>query len=219
MRTLISQCTELHQAVKTSVRPFLEALGVDQYMLAPKGLEADDIHLVRVVRYLGNSALQVPGKPTLDDQLAELHFDRSRFTAAVWESSSGLVGTPANNATGNQTITVEELDLYAQKALATPIRHRSGQIKLFTGAGYNLMPEDVRQESGNLPLLLHGVQDDHPGEERDAVIVFINQHLGVKGWQVVDKTETGFEQVREHVANKQMRHGSLTPEHLYGQVS
>jgi hypothetical protein len=209
VRTLVRQCVELQQAVQTAVRPVTRALGVEDIMFAPKGMEDRNVHILRVIRYLGSAANE--GVFIAPDPLAELHFDRSKFTAAVWESASGLVGTPGNNAFGNPNLSVEEFDAMAERALAHPISHISRQAKFFAGAGYNRLPHPLLPASGNVPLLLHGVTDDNPGAERDAVVMFMNQHAagGMNDWVVAPKSETGFGNVRDAILERQERYGGL----------
>lgn len=201
MRGLLDQCVELHEAVKSSVRPVLGALGLSDYILSPRGYENKDVHHLRLIRYLATTATESPHFKA-HDSLAQLHLDRSKFTAAVWESSSGLVGAPGNNIYGNPDLTLEEFDEAAQRALQTPIQHSSGQVKLFAGAGYNRLPGEVRRVSGDLDPLLHGVTDDNPGEERDAVVLFMNETSLHTDCSVPTPEETTFELIREQIAAK-----------------
>jgi hypothetical protein len=207
-RQLFAQCTELHYEVKRAMRPALQALGLETTLMAPENQPNQDVHLVRVVRYLGTKAMEPKPMHVAHDDLAELHFDRSKMTAAVWESSSGLVGTPANNLVGKSDLLLDEVDTYAERALNNPLSHRSGLLKLFAGAGYNHLPDNAKEASGNLPLLLHGVVDDHPGEERDAIVIFINQRIGID-LSVPRGPEKGFAHVRQAVLEKQLRLGGL----------
>lgn len=202
IRSLLDQCVELHETVKSSLRPVYAALGVSDYILSPRGYEHMDVHHVRLIRYLATTATESPHFKA-HDSLAQLHLDRSKFTAAVWESSTGLVGAPANNVYGTPDLTLEKFDEAAERALATPIQHRSGQIKLFAGAGYNRLPGEIRKASGDLTPLLHGVTDDKPGEERDAVVVFMNETNLHTDCSVPPQEETDFELIRQQIAIQQ----------------
>ena len=198
MRQFLDSCVELHEATKTSVRPVFEALGIDQLMLAEN--PDDDIHMVRVIRYLGTKA----------SHKADLHFDRSAATFAAWESSDGLVGAPGNNAYGYAALSSEDLDSLMAQADASPIKHVSGQGKLFLCAGYNHLPQSVQERNGALPLLAHGVINKASDEERDAVVVFMNPHVGCTDYVVPPLHETGLSTIQEYLANQ------TTPEALVG---
>lgn len=184
MKNLLEGCVEVHRAVKESVRPVYRELGIENLMLAENPM--DDIHMLRVLRYLGTNA----------SHKADLHFDRSVATMAVWESSPGLVGTPGNNSLG-RPMTRAELDAMTAQADASPISHVSGEGKFFLGAGYNRLPQEVHDRNGNLPLLAHGVINQDSSEERDALVVFMNPHLGVKDYVVPSKSETSMHHMRE----------------------
>lgn len=187
MKALLESCAEVHEAVKRSVRPVFRELGIEDVMLAENGLE--DIHMVRVLRYLGTNVTHK----------ADLHFDRSTATMAVWESSPGLVGTPGNNALA-APMTSAELEAMIDQANASPINHASGEGKFFLGAGYNRLPAAVHDRNGNIPLLAHGVVNEQSDEERDAVVVFMNPHLGVEDYVVPSKAETSMTHLRDALA-------------------
>lgn len=197
MRRLLERCGEIHTAAVQAVRPVLEELGLAELVLAPDGQEEDMAHIVRVIHYLGRQAA-TPELARLGlDPLAQLHFDRSKLTLAVWESSPGLVGAPAQNQRGEPGLTLEEFDAYAEQAWSAPIAHRSGEAKLFAGASYNYLPEENRQASGDLPLLLHGVADAQPGQPRDAVVVFMNERASVPSLGVAPQAETDYDTLRQ----------------------
>ncbi len=189
MHQFLSSCVELHQATKASVLPVFKALGLDKSVLAEK--PAEDKHVIRLIRYLGTTA----------SHKADLHFDRSAFTLAAWESHPGLVGTPAQNAQ-RRSVDIHELETAADLANHTPIAHYSGRAKFFLGAGYNRFPDELYDKSGELPLLLHGVLNERPNEERDAVVVFMHPPAGYPGYQVPTKDETGIEEVREYILRR-----------------
>jgi hypothetical protein len=211
VRELIKHCVDLQEAVRPAVQPALEALGVAEHLLAPKGLEIDNIHVLRILHYLAKPLVETRVEARRD-KLSELHFDRSKFTAAVWESGPGLVGAPGNNGYGKRDLLVEELEVYAKRALNSPIKHTSRSLKLFAGAGYNRLPAPSRQVSGNLPLLLHGVTNDFPNEERDAVVLFMNEHVGKHDASVPAVDECRFGNIRASVAERQLRHGGIVAE-------
>ncbi|GEM_PF-5375738 len=191
MRQFLDSCVELHEATKTSVRPVLEALGIDKIMLAEN--PHHDIHMVRVLRYLGTSATHK----------ADLHFDRSAATFAAWESSPGLVGAPGNNAYGQASLNPEELEHLIAQADASPIEHVSGKGKFFLSAGYNRLPQAVHEQNGALPLLAHGVINEAPEEPRDAVVVFLNPHRYYKEYTIPPLHETGLSTIQQHLLSSQ----------------
>lgn len=199
MRKVLELTTEVHQVLRRSLVPVFGALGLNTTMISP--LPEDNVHVLRILRYIGND--------NPNEGLAELHFDRSKFTAALWESDPGLVGSTADNQVSNPGLTVEQFDAMAQQALSSPIKHRSGSLKLFTGAGYQHLPEVARQSSGNLPMLLHGVVNSQPGQERDAVVVFMNEPANVRGIPPTQAEETGYSDVRHALYQRQLRHGGV----------
>jgi hypothetical protein len=188
---LLNESAEMHHALVESVRPALGALGVANAILAPTNLQdISNIHLLRAIRYVPLMTDQIRPREG-QDSLAELHFDRSKFTIAGLESRPGLVGAPGNNRFGNESLTAPELETMASRALANPIDHSPGWVKLFPGAGYNHLPMDLRKASGELPPLLHGVIDNEPGQERFVIVLFINEHNGLN-YGVPSKSETGY---------------------------
>jgi hypothetical protein len=193
MHSFISSCVELHEAAKTGARPVFRALGIEQAMLAKDRLQ--DEHVVRLFRYLGTSAALK----------ADLHFDRSAATVAAWESHPGLCGVPAQNAQ-RRSLDIQELDARAEAAVQTPINHRSGMAKVFLGAGYNRFPDDLYGQNGQLPLLLHGVVNERPAEERDAVVVFMHPPANYPGYSIPTPSETGLEDIREHILRRNPPH-------------
>lgn len=193
MRKFLGSSIELHEAAKSCVRPVFKALGFEEALLAADKL--DDQHVVRLLRYLGTSAALKAG----------LHFDRSWATLAAWESHPGLVGAPGNNAQ-RKSLDITGLEEMATNALATPIAHRTGSAKLFLGAGYNRAPDDLYKQSGQLPLLLHGVRNEQPREERDAVVVFIHPPAGFPDYVVPGIGETGIEDIRDHILRRKPVH-------------
>lgn len=207
VKSLIDQCTDIHEATITAVRPAFAALGLEDVLIAPEGSPYENVHLVRILRYLGSASLAPPFIAKGD--LAELHLDRSKMTAALWESRPGLVGATSNNLVGNRLITVEEFQQDAARALANRIDHHSGWAKLFAGAGYNHLPEEIQEQSGNLDPLLHGVLDLISGEERDAIVCFINQHTGFNDLVTASSRETGYTDIMDDIVNRDLRHGGL----------
>lgn len=189
MRQFLNSCVELHEAAKTAVRPAYCALGLENVMFADNPL--NDQHVVRLLRYLGTAGALKAG----------LHFDRSVGTLAAWESHPGLVGTQANNAQ-RSSLDIVTLDAAAERAFASPIRHRSGHAKLFLGAGYNRLPDSEYDKNGELPLLLHGVLNEQPDEERDAVVVFMHPLAHYPGYIVPGPDETGIDEVRSFILRR-----------------
>lgn len=142
--------------------------------------------------------------PSEDPQepIAELHFDRDIFTAAVTETAPGLVGAPSNTYIGDPNMTVEEFDSARIKALKTPIAHTVGRLCLFPGAKYNHLPLQAREESGNVPLLLHGVNNAMPGVARFALVYFMHQHFWLPNISTPAPSETRLKNIRDAIINK-----------------
>lgn len=203
MAKLVANCTELHSIVKNDLKPVLDALQLSDTLVSYNRL--DNVHLLRLVRYLGNAE----GAPFIaSDHLASLHFDRSKLTAALIEDRPGLVGAPGNNLFGQPELSLEELDGIADRALSTPVQHHEGRLKLFAGAGYNHLPSAQRHASGDLQPLLHGVVDDQPGQERKAAVFFINECLGA-GLTTAAPNECDFDAVRQHIYDRNTRYGAV----------
>lgn len=186
MEQFIESCTEIHEQTKQAVRPVYRELGIEDIMLAKNPL--DDIHMVRVLRYLGTEATHK----------ADLHFDRSVATFAVWESSTGLVGAPGNNDYLHPT-TVASVMKTVEQANNSPVNHVPGHGKFFLGAGYNHLPAEVREPQGELPLFAHGVVNSDPDQERSAVVVFMNPRLGYEPYTVASKHETDLNDLQTHL--------------------
>jgi hypothetical protein len=200
VRTLLNQCTDVYEAMRKSSVPVFEALGIDDYLLAPEGFE--DVHILRLLHHLGRHS----DKPTASTDLkAELHFDRSKFTAAKWDSRPGLKGAPGTNGFRNASLTVEDLDRFATEATAHPITHRPGYTEFFPGAGYKRLPAALRRRSGDLPIFLHYVEDLLPDKPRDAFVFFANEHSGITTCSAPRATETGFGSVRKLVEARQQK--------------
>jgi len=206
LRTMIALCMDAQSDIRKAVRPAIGALGVDSYLFAPRGHDHLNVHILRFLKYLPISAddlAQLAAEFKRLDSRAELHFDRAKFAVAGSEDTPGLVGVVGNNGYRHQNLTVAELDTMAQEALATPIHHQDGYLKLFPGAGYNRLPEDLIEASGDLPLLLHGVTNVSPGKPRYAFVEFINEHGLVTNGSVPSPGETGFSSVRKLVEQRQ----------------
>jgi hypothetical protein len=212
-RGLLEHCNDLYEETKKAVAPALGALGLSPYILAPGSAVDQNVHLMRLLHYPPRSLDELLSCP--EDARAKLHFDRSKLTAAVWESAPGLMGIPANNAYGQKNLLVDELESMAAQAVINPIDHHSGQVKLFAGAAYNRMPEDLQIVSGKIQPLLHGVLNGQPDENRYAVVVFMNEHLGISststiaGGGVPTKAETDYDELYKTVLHRQMRMGGL----------
>lgn len=183
MRTFLLSCVELQQATLRAIRPIYRALDLEDVMLAPNHL--DDQLVTRLLKYLAGTALFK----------ADLHIDRSAFTAANLESEPGLVGTPSHNGI-RRPISAEEFEADMAQAAATPIAHRSGELKFFVGAGYNRLPDEIYARNGDLPQLLHGVTNNNPGNERLAIVKFHNPPAGLSGYTIPDQYETGASEIQ-----------------------
>lgn len=209
---VLDGCAELHAEVARAVRPVLGALGLEAYIIAASGSNIANVHLVRLLRYPPQSEVRGTG-PT---ERAELHLDRSTFTAAIAEDAPGLVGASGNNAIGRPDLTVEEFDAMCAQALGQPIDHHAGEIKFFPGAGYNHLPERLQAVSRHLQPLLHGVMSPEgdgivPQTDRFAAVLFMNPHSFNRGVTIAAKEETGATLIREALAERQERHGAPVP--------
>jgi hypothetical protein len=220
VRTLISYCAELHAEVKKSIRAPLQALGLAEVLMAPPDRPLEDIHIIRLLRYLLPPAKEGIIMPkTSGKELAEFHLDRSRMSLPFSEGKPGLAGAPGSNGFADPNLTVEQFEAMAAKAMNTPIRHVTGQAKLFAGAGYYHLPQELQDASGNLPPLLHGVLDGAEAEAlhgptekalaggqdkfRDAAVAFINEHMRVLGWSVPSPAETGYTEIHDFLEQRQ----------------
>lgn len=182
-------CEAVHEATKTATRPIYEALGIDHIMLADD--PSDDVHIVRLLRYL-NTAKEKPK--------AALHFDRSVATLAITESMSGLIGVPGNNGF-DSALTIEEVELLQARALTSPVDHFLNEAKFFLGAGYNHLRREQPEVLRRIPLFLHGVSNIEPTVERDAVVAFMNPRIGVS-YTVPNETETGLSEIRAAILRR-----------------
>jgi hypothetical protein len=183
---LLHLCGAVHEAAKETVRPVYQELGIQQMMLAEN--PAEDIHIVRLLRYLRTAE----EKPK-----ASLHFDRSVATLAISESEEGLVGGPGDNSF-HTPLTIEEAELMALTALQSPVEHVANEAKFFLGAGYNHLRKLNPQTIKRLPLFLHGVINHEPEVERNAAVVFMNPRLGT-AYTPPNDTETGIEEIRAEI--------------------
>lgn len=174
---------------KEATRPIYEKLGISNLMLNED--PAEDVHIVRLLRYLNTDA----EKPK-----AALHFDRSVATLAVRESMRGLVGSYGNNGY-EIPITIEEAEDMAERAITSPVEYAANEAKFFLGAGFHHLPRRDMYEHEKLPLFLHGVKNHEPKIERDAVVIFMNPHRGVKH-AVPTANETGFDEIRESILRR-----------------
>lgn len=189
MRKFLMSCVELHHSNRADVGPVFDALNIKDVMLAPN--PEDDMFVYRFLRYLSSDVSHKAG----------LHVDRSAFTTARKETTPGLIGTPANNAQ-RSPLSIPELDAVEARANATPINHTPGHVKLFVGAGYNRFSDDVYDRNGELPLLMHGVLNLVPDEERFAQVGFMHPHLRAAramDCRIPTPDETGIEGIRAYL--------------------
>jgi hypothetical protein len=191
MQRVLENCMEVHRVAIASVRPIFRELGVQDSMLAPE-FPMDDIHVVRLLRYLGTAAV------SHKEHKAELHFDRSAFTLAVAEDQPGLIGAPGNNAYLSP-LSHEQFQAMEAQTNSSPIAHTKSQAKFFLGAGYNHLPNTTREPNGYLPLFAHGVKNDNPSQERFAVVVFMHPHREFHDYSTPGVEETGFNELEQHI--------------------
>jgi hypothetical protein len=205
MRRVIDSCTDIQQSASQALVPALRELGLSDIMLGQKASDnLNNVHVLRVLRYPAKTETEQSAK-SWASPFADLHFDRAKMTAAIWESLPGLVGLPFNNNKGNPSLTVDQLDEAAKKAIVSPIDHRTNELKLFAGAGYNCLPQSYQEVSGNLDPLLHGVVDVSGGQERYAVVLFINQLLGFRQASVPKEKECDFQTLRGELVKRDAR--------------
>jgi len=194
VRALLGQCQDVYQAMSDSLRPVTAAYGLEDVIFAPKGSEADNIHILRLLGYPGKPGAVEAGQAM---SKAELHLDRSKFSAVgAWESRSGLVGIPAQNGYLHPEITANDFNALAKEALKSPIACTPGQAIIFLGAGFNHLPYDMRANlDPDVPLLLHGFHDHQPELPRDTAVLFANEQRGVPGIGSPEAYETGFSDI------------------------
>ncbi len=75
----------------------------------------------------------------------------------------------------------------------------------FLGAGYNRLLDARPDLARDRALLLHGVQNLAPQEERDATVIFMNPRLGVP-YTAPSEVETGFEEIRNRILRHKPPH-------------
>ncbi len=199
MRKFLTTCIELHHINRAEVGPVFDALGIKSIMLADN--PEDDIHIQRFLRYLTSTISHKAG----------LHIDRSAFTTARKETTPGLIGAPGNNAQ-RTPLTLAEVDDMEARANASPIQHIPKHIKLFAAAGYNRFSDEVYDLNGELPLLMHGVLNLVPNEERFAHVAFMHPHLQaarLMGYLVPTSNETGIEGIRSFLEEQRLNAESV----------
>jgi hypothetical protein len=178
MRDFLDNCAQFYIEGRRAGLLGARALGVDR-PLFPANLNKD-IHLLRLIDYIATDS----------DQLGAAHFDRSVTTLAISESAPGLRGAPGDNGF------LEPLDEEVADRLRQgldPIDHQEGIAKFFAAAGLRRLPVSTRQSQGldEVPLLAHDIVNENPGENRQAVVMFFNPHLGFEPYTVPSKEETG----------------------------
>lgn len=176
MADFLARCDDFYDQASRVVRQGSRALGLESVLFSTK--RADEVHHLRLIDYLA----------TDEPILGEAHFDRAVMTAALCESASGLRGIPGQNG---YLVPVDRAYLEALEASLSPIAHREYTAKLFLGAGMNRLPADIREPLQDLPLLLHDIRNEHPGEHRQAAVFFANPHRHFQNFVVPTSTETG----------------------------
>lgn len=202
-RNFISLAEEAYQQIISSLRPPLIALGMDADILPPEESLAEEVVVMRLLNYLGGKESPTPDN---NDSLAELHFDRSKLTAAVWSSAPGLVGGPAHNQISDSMLTVEDFEAMSVRALGSPIPARRDYFPFFFGAGFNYQMRDKYPEFANTPMLLHGVSQTDQNIGRKALVAFINErsdlHFGSP-----PVAEDRWSSIRSALSERQSRYG------------
>lgn len=154
-------------------------------------LEAGLVEITLPERVDINDVLRFIAYYPNEGALAKGHFDRSMATLTVWESHEGLRIAPGQNGWF--------LDLDGQgmaniEAKLKPVFYNEGEAKFMLGAGWNRLPSNYRFGNNYLPLGWHDVvESDKKVNDRvmrEAVVMFINPHLGLETYSVPSPPET-----------------------------
>lgn len=123
--------------------------------------------------------------------LAKSHFDRSTFTFAIGESHEGLRLTGGQNG-----LKIDCNQDYMDKleSKLKPVNHQEGKAKFMLGAGWNRLPQYLREGNPNLPLGWHDVvESDITVSEkimRWAIVNFCNPFVEFDQYIVPSPPET-----------------------------
>ena len=180
MQACLDNCDEFYDESRRVMRVGAAALGLEHVMFTES--RSEDVHVLRLIEYLG----------TLLGTLGEEHFDRALLTLADEENQSGLIGAPGNNGHRKP---VSKRYIRWLKANMRPIGHQEHQAKLFAGAGLNRLPDHIFERVSDIPLLGHGITNNHPGQKRRAVVFFGNPHQRFTNYTVPTSYETGFSDI------------------------
>lgn len=189
MLAFLEKCDDTYSQGRSLARAVFRLLGVENVMF--NQALVDDVHHLRLIDYVASDS----------DLLGEAHFDRSLATLAIDESDTGLVGSPGQNgyllrypeyAGPKEPFPTETDASYWHGDTMQPVEHQDKIVKFFLGAGVNRLKAHRRGKLDGLPLLGHGIQNDRPGQSRQAVVMFLNPHNQFKGYNVPSKFETGF---------------------------
>lgn len=185
MQVFLDNCDEFYEAGKKVLRVGAVALGVERAMFSAN--RDEDVHLLRVLDYQASP----------EENLGQIHFDRSVMTAALSESSTGLRGVGGQNG---YLSPLSKRYFQRLRNHLQPITHEEYMAKLFIGAGSNRLPEHLRALFKDIPLLAHDITNDNPGETRQAVVLFGNPHQRFTNYSVPTKFETSWDDILERAA-------------------
>lgn len=183
MREFLEKCDEYYEATIKPMRVGASAIGFENMMFHPDRMM--NMHVLRLLQYMA-------GKQPL---LGAPHLDRSGLTVATYEDKPGLRGAPGQNG---YLVPVTKPYVQSITDNLTPIEHREGQAKFFLGAAVNRYPERYRQPVEDLPLMIHDITNECPGEPRNSAVTFGNPHQEFKEYrQAPQRVETDLEAMYE----------------------
>lgn len=139
--------------------------------------------------------------------LGEAHFDRSGATATLYEEFGGLEGVKAQNGRHEPIA-----PLYLQQALdrMQPLPYTEFVARFFLGAGFNELPEEIRQRLGYPELLAHQITNLFPDSQRGSIVGFYNPFPGFKDYVTPRQIHTGFSEIeaslQEHIDTAEAGH-------------
>lgn len=186
MQVLLDNCDEFYEAATKVLRIGAKALGLEKVMFSP--VRTENVHHLRLLDYVASNL----------PKIGEIHFDRSAVSAALSESSSGLMGAGGQNGY-LEPISIEYLE-QLQHSLK-PIENEEYMAKFFAGAGFNRLPAHIRERIIKFNLLAHDINNDHPGESRQALVAFGNPHQRFTNYSAPLKTETSWPDIIKHIKN------------------
>ncbi len=181
---LLEICDETLGEVFRIGQEATRALGIEPLFFS--GNPKDWTHIFRGLDY---HAGDVP-------YLGDGHFDRSGATATLYEEIEGLEGVQGQNGR-LESITAEYLDELEQSM--QPLEYVEYVARFFFGAGFNELPQAIRERLGSPNLFAHQIANRHPHTKRASFVGFFNPHPGFRPYKTPTQIHTGFAEIKEHL--------------------